>query len=184
LTTETTLRTTGGFWDTTTHTGITIVTRQEKWNPWSSFPMKTPSDSSKRRSGNTLRKVKTSPTGRIRIGVESLDEFFSRMRTNARALDRGEKLTPGLSLMFEDPADLLEVITPARLRLLEAIGNKTVSLFALATSLARDPSAVRRDVTLLESKHLVRTRKIPNPGHGMQTVVEKAAATITLAATV
>jgi predicted transcriptional regulator len=146
--------------------------------------MKTPSDSSKRKSGSTLRRVKGSTAGKIRVGVESMEEFFSRMRTNARALDRGEKLTPGLSLMFEDPADLLEVITPARLRLLEAIGNKTVPLFALAAALARDPSAVRRDVTLLENKHLVRTRKIPNPGHGMQTVVEKAAATITLAATV
>jgi len=49
---------------------------------------------------------------------------------------------------------------------------------------ARDPSAVRRDVTLLESKHLVRTRKVSNPGHGVQTVVERAAASIELAATV
>jgi hypothetical protein len=70
------------------------------------------------------------------------------------------------------------------MRILRAISGKAVPLFALAVSLSRDPSAVRRDVSLLESKHLVRTRKIPNPGHGMQTVVEKAAATITLAATV
>ena len=41
-----------------------------------------------------------------------------------------------------------------------------------------DPAAVRRDVPLLESKHLVRTRKVPNPGHETLTLVERAAASI------
>lgn len=106
------------------------------------------------------------------------------MLENARRLDRGETLAPGVTLSFEDPADLLEVITPARLRLLQALGKKEIPLFVLANALSRDPSAVRRDITLLESNHLVRTRKVPNPGHGMQTLVERAAPTITLAATI
>ena len=103
---------------------------------------------------------------------------------HARKLDRGEKLEPSLILSFEDPADFLEVITPARVRLLQEIDGKVVALFALAAALARDPSAVRRDVALLEHNHLVKTRKVPNPGHGMQTVVERAAVSIELAATV
>jgi predicted transcriptional regulator len=127
--------------------------------------------------------MKTSRTGKVRVGVESTDRFFARTRLDARRLDRGEKLPAGVTLSFEDPADFLEVITPARMRILRAISGKAVPLFALAASLSRDPSAVRRDVSLLESKHLVRTRKIPNPGHGMQTVVEKVATTIMLAAT-
>ncbi len=106
------------------------------------------------------------------------------MRANARTLDRGERLEPGLFLSFEDPADFLEVITPARVRLLQEIDGRSVALSSLATALSRDPSAVRRDVALLESNHLVTTRKVPNPGHGMQTVVERAAASIELAATV
>src|SRR5207248_7788090 len=69
-------------------------------------------------------------------------------------------------------------------RLLQEINQKAVPLFALAAALSRDPSAVRRDVTLLESKHLVKTRRVSNPGHGVQTVVERAAASIELAATV
>jgi len=105
------------------------------------------------------------------------------MRANARKLDRDERPAPGLNLSFEDPADFLEVITPARVRLLQEI-KKAVPLFALAAALSRDPSAVRRDVTLLESKHLVKTRRVSNPGHGVQTVVERAAASIELAATV
>jgi predicted transcriptional regulator len=113
-----------------------------------------------------------------------MDRFFSRIRANARKLDRDERLAPGLTLSFEDPADFLEVITPARVRLLQEINQKAVPLFALAAALSRDPSAVRRDVTLLESKQLVRTRKVSNPGHGVQTMVERAAASIELAATV
>jgi len=106
------------------------------------------------------------------------------MRSNARRLDRGKRLEPGLTLSFEDPADFLEVITPARVRLLQEIDRKAVAIFALAVALARDPSAVRRDVALLESKHLVRTRKVSNPGHGTRTLVERAAASIELSASV
>jgi predicted transcriptional regulator len=113
-----------------------------------------------------------------------MDHFFSRMRVNARELDRGETLEPGLILTFEDPADFLEVITPARVRLLQKIDRKAMALFALAAALSRDPSAVRRDVALLESKQLVKTRRVPNPGHGMHTVVERAAGSIELAAAV
>ena len=139
---------------------------------------------SRPKSGSTSKRTSLSRGRKIRIGIESMDRFFSRMRANARKLDRAERLAPGLNLSFEDPADFLEVITPARVRLLQEISQKAVPLFALAAALSRDPSAVRRDVTLLESKHLVKTRRVSNPGHGVQTVVERAAASIELAATV
>jgi predicted transcriptional regulator len=113
-----------------------------------------------------------------------MDRFFSRMRVKARRLDRGEKLESGLTVSFEDPADFLEVITPARVRILKEINGRTVAIFALAAALSRDPSAVRRDVALLESKHLVRTRKVANPGHGSRTLVERVAGAIELSATV
>jgi predicted transcriptional regulator len=163
---------------------VTIATFWDKWNPWSFNLMKAPRNVSKPKSGNTSKPANSSRIRKIRIGVESMDHFFSRMRVNARELDRGETLEPGLILTFEDPADFLEVITPARVRLLQKIDRKAVALFALAAALSRDPSAVRRDVALLESKHLVKTRRVPNPGHGMHTVVERAAGSIELAATV
>jgi predicted transcriptional regulator len=121
---------------------------------------------------------------KIHIGVESTDHFFSRMRVKARRLDRGEKLESGLTVSFEDPADFLEVITPARVRILKEINGRAVAIFALAAALSRDPSAIRRDVALLESKHLVRTRKVANPGHGSRTLVERVAGAIELSATV
>src|SRR5688572_24978560 len=107
--------------------------------------MKASKHASKRKSASILKPAKRSRGGKIRVGVESADRFFARMRSNARKLDRGETLEPGLILSFEDPADFLEVITPARMRLLQEIDGKVVALFALATALSRDPSAVRKD---------------------------------------
>jgi predicted transcriptional regulator len=170
--------------DTTTRTGTITGTVLEKWNPLSLNRMKASKGVSKRKSASTSRPAKSSRIGRIRVGVESVDRFFVRMRSNARRLDRGKNPEPGLTLSFEDPADFLEVITPARVRLLQEIDCRAVAIFALAAALARDPSAVRRDVALLESKHLVRTRKVSNPGHGTRTLVERAAASIELSATV
>ena len=163
---------------------ITIAIIWEKWNLWSLNPMTARKSASRPKSGSTSKRMSLSRGRKIRSGIESMDRFFSRMRANARKLDRDERPAPGLNLSFEDPADFLEVITPARVRLLQEINQKAVPLFALAAALSRDPSAVRRDVTLLESKHLVKTRRVSNPGHGVQTVVERAAASIELAATV
>jgi hypothetical protein len=59
-----------------------------------------------------------------------------------------------------------------------------VALSALALALARDPSAVRRDVALLESQCLVTTSKVSNSGHGKHTVVKRVAKRIELAAVV
>ncbi len=113
-----------------------------------------------------------------------MEDFFHRMRRDARRLDRGKALKPILRISFGDPADFLEVVTPARIRLLKEISTGPVALNALAKALARDASAVRRDVGVLEEKSLVRTRKVANPGHGTRTMVERAAASIELATTV
>ena len=113
-----------------------------------------------------------------------MNGFFSRMRVKARRLDRGERVESGWSVSFEDPAEFLEVIPPARVRILKELHGRTVAIFALTAALSRDPSAIRRDVALLESQHLVRTRKVANPGHGSRTLVERVADAIELSATV
>src|SRR5579863_4235580 len=100
-------------------TGTTIAMVMGTLKLLSLNPMKASKGASKRKSVNTSKGGKTRPIGKVRIGVESMDRFFSRMRVKARRLDRGEKLEPGLTVSFADPADFLEVITPARVRLLQ-----------------------------------------------------------------
>src|SRR6202166_724124 len=174
----------GELWATTTLTDSITGTILDVWILWSLNPMKSSKASLKRKSASILKRVPARRAAPTRVGVESMDNFFSRMKDNARELDRGKAVEPGFHLSFEDPADFLEVITPARVRLLREISTEPVTLSALALALARDPSAVRRDVALLESQCLVTTSKVSNSGHGKRTMVERVATRIELVAVV
>jgi predicted transcriptional regulator len=174
----------GELWVTTTLTASITGTILGMWIVWSSNPMKNSKVSLKRKSASISRRVRAKRAPPTRVGVESMDSFFSRMKGNARKLDRGKGVEPGFHVSFEDPADFLEVITPARVRLLREISIEPVTLSALALALARDPSAVRRDVALLESQCLVTTSKVSNSGHGKRTMVKRVATHIELAAVV
>ena len=174
----------GELWATTTLTDSITVTILDVWIVWSLNRMKSSKASLKRKSASILKRVTARRASFTRVGVVSMDNFFSRMKNNARELDRGKAVEPGFHLSFEDPADFLEVITPARVRLLREISTEPVTLSALAMVLARDPSAVRRDVALLESQNLVTTSKVSNSGHGKRTMVRRVATRIELAAVV
>jgi hypothetical protein len=64
----------------------------------------------KRKSTSILKRGPARRAAPTRVGVESMDDFFSRMKDNAIELDRGKAVEPGFHLSFEDPADFLEVI--------------------------------------------------------------------------
>jgi predicted transcriptional regulator len=109
----------------------------------------------------------------LRIG--STEDFFNRLRSHAEKLDRGETLPPGITITFEDPEDLLEVLTSERVRLLRRIKVEAQQISALAAGLKRDVRAVSRDVSLLEKAGLLRTSYRSNPGHGRLKLVEPVA---------
>ena len=87
-------------------------------------------------------------------------------------------------MTFEDPSDLLRVLSAQRVRVLHAVRARPTPISELAGTLRRDRKAVRRDVSLLESFGLVKTREEPNPGHGRRRVVEPRAAKYQLMATI
>lgn len=112
----------------------------------------------------------------VRLETGTVDGFFERSRARAEKLDGGEKLPAEYRITFEDPADLLRVLSAERLRVLYAIRKKTKpTISGLATILKRDRRAVSRDVKLLEGLGLLKTRSEANPGHGAMTVVEALA---------
>jgi predicted transcriptional regulator len=112
---------------------------------------------------------------KVTLRVGSTDEFFARLLERAKKLDKGEVLPPGITITFEDPEDLLDVLTSERVRLLRQVRGESQQLSALATSLKRDVRAVSRDVSLLEKAGLLRTSYQTNPGHGRKKVVESVA---------
>ena len=121
----------------------------------------------------------------VKLETGTVDEFFERSKVRAEKLDRTEKLPAEFRITFEDPADLLRVLSAERLRVLYAIRKKTKpTISGLATILKRDRRAVSRDVKLLEGLGLLKTRNEANPGHGAVTVVEPLAEKYYLEATV
>ena len=63
----------------------------------------------------------------IKTGTE--EDFFKRGRKLAKAADRGEPLPDERIVSFEDPADLMKLITAARLALFRAIKEQPGSAF-------------------------------------------------------
>ena len=114
----------------------------------------------------------------------TVDEFFARSQERARKLDRGERIPAGIRVTFEYPADLMQVLSAQRVRLLHAVRAKPILVSQLASDLKRDRQAVMRDVRLLESFGLLKMREAPNPGHGRQRIVAPLAARYQLVANI
>jgi len=122
----------------------------------------------------TPRKPKMNKS-KVTIATGTSEEFFNRVRGNAAKLDRGETIAPTISITFEDPLELLNVLTAERVRLLRWAKAGTQPITELATGLKRDLRAVSRDVVRLEKAGLLRTNYRVNPGHGRYKVVEPVA---------
>jgi len=99
-------------------------------------------------------------------------------------MDRGEKLPSEITMTFEDPSDLVRVLSAERVRVLHAVRTKPAGVSELAATLRRDRKAVKRDVSLLESFGLVSGREEINPGHGRRRIIEPRAAKYQLVATI
>jgi predicted transcriptional regulator len=112
---------------------------------------------------------------KLRINTDGLEGYAKRALARARKLDRREPIKPEITITFDNPLAMLEVLTAERIRLVQKVRTKSASISALAAALGRDPKSVRRDVLKLERAGVVRTREEINPGHGRSKVVEPVA---------
>jgi predicted transcriptional regulator len=119
--------------------------------------------------GSKMKKSK------VTIKTSSTDEFFHRVRERAEKLDRGETLPAEITISFEDPMELLSILTSERVRLLRRAKGGSLPISDLADGLKRDVRAVSRDVVVLEKAGLLRTSYRVNPGHGRLKIVEALA---------
>lgn len=102
-------------------------------------------------------------------------DFFARGREVAKRADRGEKLTPRRIVTFEDPADMLKLLTKKRLELFSAVKAHPGSIQDISTRLHRDRSAVKRDVDDFARLGLFLVETTVHPGHGHKKEVRAAA---------
>lgn len=118
----------------------------------------------------------------VKTGTE--EDFFKRGRQLAKAADRGEQLPDERIVSFEDPADLMKLITTARLALFRAVNEMPGSITQISERLNRDRSAVKRDVAELERAGLVTIADKVLPGHGRMKEVRATATRFRLQAEV
>jgi predicted transcriptional regulator len=118
----------------------------------------------------------------IKTGTE--DDFFTRGRQLAKAADHSEPLPDERIISFEDPADVMKLITAARLALFRAVKEMPGSITQISQRLHRDRSAVKRDVDELERAGLVTIADKVLPGHGRMKEVRATANRFSLQAEV
>ncbi|MBK7001082.1 MAG: HTH domain-containing protein [Rhodoferax sp.] len=118
----------------------------------------------------------------IKTGTE--DDFFRRGRQLAQAADHGEQLPVERIISFEDPADVMRLITAARLALFRAVKEMPGSITQISERLHRDRSAVKRDIDALERAGLVIIADKVLPGHGRMKEVRATANRFSLQAEV
>lgn len=121
---------------------------------------------------------------KVTITTGSVDDFFRSVRENAARLDAGKSIAPGTTIIFEDPLEMLNVLTYERMRLLRTAKKGAVPIAKLASELDRDLRAVSRDVVRLEKAGLLRTSYQANPGHGRYKIVEPIAKEYLLSAVI
>ncbi len=118
------------------------------------------------------------------VKIEKLDDFLGRARKVARFADARKAIPESFVIRFEDPADMLAVLTLARLALFRVIKQEPGSIASIAQKVKRDRSAVTRDVAALGKAGLVTVAEKTHPGHGRMKEVRACATAIKLVALV
>jgi predicted transcriptional regulator len=108
--------------------------------------------------------------------------FFKSGQRIAILADAGQVIEEEKTISFEDPEDLLQVLTTARLAVMRVVLERPRSITEIAELLGRDRSAVKRDITLLAGAGLVVVEDKPLPGHGRKKEVRPTAGTLRMEA--
>ncbi|MFJ3047154.1 MarR family transcriptional regulator [Herbaspirillum chlorophenolicum] len=116
----------------------------------------------------------------IMTGTE--DDFFARGRKLAKNADKGRSIEKRRIISFEDLADVVKLVTEARIALFRTVKEKPGSITDIAIRLHRDRSAVKRDLDELARFGLVTISETVLPGHGRMKEVRAAAASFRLQA--
>ena len=111
-------------------------------------------------------------------------DFFRRGKVLARLAHAGRPMPEERTVSFEDPADLLRLLTASRLEVFRSVKGEPGSITVIAGRLQRDRSAVKRDVDQLAQVGLVTIETKPLPGHGHMKEIRAVAGIFRLEATV
>ena len=116
------------------------------------------------------------------VKVGTAREFFKCGRNYGQRVRAGERLPESRLITFEDPVDMMRILSPGKLKLLRAVKAHPGSIGSLASRLGRDGSAVTREVAQFQRFGLVRVAEAVLPGHGRMKQVSAVAGELRLEA--
>ena len=116
----------------------------------------------------------------VTVGEEKL--FFTRGKAIAVLADAGKPIPSECIISFGDPADLLRVLTPARIALISTLKSGSSSITEISNRLHRDRASVSKDVEKLHACGLLQVVQKVLPGHGRQKEVSLTASRMQLQA--
>jgi predicted transcriptional regulator len=60
---------------------------------------------------------------KTKIYTDGFDGWAKRSKARAKAMDEGRAFPPSRGITFENPAEMVRLLTPARLNLFDAVKN-------------------------------------------------------------
>ncbi len=118
-----------------------------------------------------MKKLKNDSEIPLIVKTESLKDFFKRGRNIAKLIDQKKHILPTRTISFEDVHDLVKFLTETKLNLISTIRKKSLSISDLSKTLKRSRSSVDKDIQLLESVGILKSKYIANPGHGRHRII-------------
>jgi len=110
-----------------------------------------------------------------KIISSSKEDFFARGKKVALLADQKKSIPKQKIISFEHAKEMHAFLTNAKLNLIAAIRKNPNSISGLAKVLGRSRAAVNKDIQLLESIGIVKSKYVTNPGHGKHKIIVVAA---------
>ncbi len=120
---------------------------------------------------------------KVVIQADDVDGFFARAKDAARRADQGHAFDGKVTISFEDPQQMLTVLSAARCQLMSEVMDEPKTINELTSRLHRNRSAITKDVGMLERMGLIVSIRRSNPGHGIQKMVQAVASKIEMVVT-
>lgn len=111
----------------------------------------------------------------VKVFDDGFEGHVRRSLTRAKARQTGGRLEPETAITFADPLDMVDCLSRERIRIVQTIRKRKLSISSLAEELGRNRGSVTRDVNKLRKFGLLRLREQVNPGHGVVQIVEPVA---------
>lgn len=118
----------------------------------------------------------------VTIRTGKVDDFFSRAREAALRADRGEPLEEKVTISFEDPDQMLMLLSGGRRRIMLEVMKRPQTVQELANVLKRSRATIAKEIRYLEEKGLLSRKKEQAEENGSEVFVEAVAPQIELVA--